>query len=439
MPPNTSLELPLKYNVLIVDDEPALLAFLREALAETYNVDTSGTGHEAIQRIDNKEYDILIIDLKLPDMSGIDILKHAKEKDDLAEALIITGYASLDTAARAINLGASSYLMKPLELENLVEHVDRSAANRAFHLKSRMLMRHADDLAPDAKGHLRDLTTLYQFSRRLLLSMEVPEIIEIILSDANKRTGAVCCAVTIDFMDFAEIYVMPHHGKVSKEAVRLLLLENWEQSFGGISKAKFQDNAISLQVFEGYDGEQHPMDKVAPVGIPMTVRGKSIGSLAIFYGKGFNITREDNQFLYVYSTLIASIIEHAYADMYAQLLAKTDSLTGIANFRLFHEMLTREIARSDRKRTTFCLILLDIDDFKKVNDTYGHPIGNAVLKDLTTRLSAMIRTGDLLARYGGEEFAIILPDTSISGATVLCERVRKGVESHPYTHGDQTV
>ena len=124
-------------------------------------------------------------------------------------------------------------------------------------------------------------------------------------------------------------------------------------------------------------------------------------------------------------------MEHGYSALLARQQAKTDSLTGIANHRLFHQTLEREIARANRKKGNFSLILIDIDDFKKINDTYGHQVGDAVIIDLTRRISAIIRTGDVLARYGGEEFGIILPDTDLFGAETLAGRVLTSVSSSP--------
>jgi diguanylate cyclase (GGDEF)-like protein len=163
----------------------------------------------------------------------------------------------------------------------------------------------------------------------------------------------------------------------------------------------------------------------------MMVKGKTIGALVIFSAPSAELSQGEFQFLHVYATLVSSIVEHAYTDLQAQLLAKTDSLTGIANHRLFTESIEREISRADRRKTAFSLVMIDIDDFKKVNDTHGHLVGDKVLKDLTRRIAALIRRGDLLARYGGEEFALILPDTELEGARTLAERIRAGIADRP--------
>jgi diguanylate cyclase (GGDEF)-like protein len=106
-----------------------------------------------------------------------------------------------------------------------------------------------------------------------------------------------------------------------------------------------------------------------------------------------------------------------------------DALTGLSNRRAFDEALERAIAREDRQQGRFALLLMDIDHFKKLNDTYGHPAGDAALKNTAATLGQLLRKGDQAARYGGEEFAVILPGTDAAGAAQLAERVRQGVEN----------
>jgi len=117
-----------------------------------------------------------------------------------------------------------------------------------------------------------------------------------------------------------------------------------------------------------------------------------------------------------------------------------DGLTGLYNFREFHRQLAEEAERSWRYGHSFSLLMLDIDHFKSVNDTFGHLAGDEVLRALAARIRQEVRPADRIARYGGEELVIILPETRASGAMTMAERLRDTIASHPIPLGPgQTV
>jgi diguanylate cyclase (GGDEF)-like protein len=108
-------------------------------------------------------------------------------------------------------------------------------------------------------------------------------------------------------------------------------------------------------------------------------------------------------------------------------LATTDGLTGLLNHRSFQERLDAQLRQAERYGKRLSFILCDIDHFKSVNDTYGHPIGDVVLKGVAATLAKEARTTDIVARYGGEEFAVVMPETDVMGAMVIAERIRERV------------
>ncbi len=143
--------------------------------------------------------------------------------------------------------------------------------------------------------------------------------------------------------------------------------------------------------------------------------------------KGFSLT--DSHAANDLATIAAGALDTAWAWQDATLSAKTDQLTGLPNRRAFEEEFARMISETDRYGREAALVIVDVDHFKQVNDTYGHDAGDQVLKAIGATLSAMARTTDKVARLGGEELAMLLPQTDQEGALEAAERCRKAIEA----------
>ncbi|MDF2840329.1 MAG: diguanylate cyclase [Clostridia bacterium] len=133
-------------------------------------------------------------------------------------------------------------------------------------------------------------------------------------------------------------------------------------------------------------------------------------------------------FLNIILSIIIIFLIKRYVKDALEEMVNNDSLTGIYNRRFFTEFLRNEIIRSERYKKGFSLIMLDIDFFKKINDTYGHDVGDIVLKELSGLVTKCIRKSDMFARVGGEEFAIIATETDLENAVQLAEKIRRKVE-----------
>ena len=120
-------------------------------------------------------------------------------------------------------------------------------------------------------------------------------------------------------------------------------------------------------------------------------------------------------------------------------LATKDPLTGLANRRHFFEQGERELKDAQRQARPLSLLMIDADEFKRINDAYGHPVGDEVLRRVGSTLREVVRTADLAARYGGEEFVVVLPSTAAAGAMVLAERIRVAVRECALAVGEATV
>ncbi|MDC7220085.1 MAG: sensor domain-containing diguanylate cyclase [Spirochaetales bacterium] len=135
---------------------------------------------------------------------------------------------------------------------------------------------------------------------------------------------------------------------------------------------------------------------------------------------------------------IQDVTESVYMERKLKTLIQQDSLTGIHNRRYLDKRLNEEFLRFKRHGNLFSLLIFDIDDFKKINDTYGHQFGDRILINLSGLCSTMIRGSDILARFGGEEFCIILANSVADGARTFAERLRSSVEEQKTRFDDKT-
>jgi two-component system cell cycle response regulator len=128
-------------------------------------------------------------------------------------------------------------------------------------------------------------------------------------------------------------------------------------------------------------------------------------------------------------------------ELHEQLVAQAthDSLTGLLNRSAILEVLQKELIRSVRGKNTVAVIMTDLDHFKHVNDTYGHLVGDAVLREAARRLSASLRAYDAVGRYGGEEFLVVAPSCSVAGGAELAERLRESICGAPIDASGQTI
>jgi diguanylate cyclase (GGDEF)-like protein len=163
------------------------------------------------------------------------------------------------------------------------------------------------------------------------------------------------------------------------------------------------------------------------VVVPVVVDQKVIGAIVVEGGEPASIGVEEARNVGLLAAVARAFLEKVWEIEEVSQRARTDGLTGLYNRRYFDEQLRRVIAETDRFGGTSSLIMVDIDDFKNVNDTYGHEAGDAVLRQVGKILTDGVRAVDICARYGGEEMVVLLPQTPIAGATELAERLRTAV------------
>ncbi len=174
------------------------------------------------------------------------------------------------------------------------------------------------------------------------------------------------------------------------------------------------------------------------MALPMISRGRILGVLNAESQEVDAFSPQDQKIFTVLANSTALAIDNAILYQKTEELTIVDELTGAFNYRYFTQKLADEIRRATRYAQTLSLIMVDIDWFKKCNDSYGHPFGNLVLKSLSDLIRHSIRDVDMLFRYGGEEFMVILPQTDKEQAKTIAERIRSQVERSEFVDPEKS-
>lgn len=169
----------------------------------------------------------------------------------------------------------------------------------------------------------------------------------------------------------------------------------------------------------------------AYLGVPIVFEGESLGVLYAIDRERREYGRDDVDFMSILAKRAATAI--GLARLFEQLneLARTDDLTGVANRREFMRVASAELERDRRSARGLAVMVFDADDFKRVNDRYGHGVGDEVLVEIVRRAVASVRAIDLVARIGGEEFGVVVPEADAATAGSIAERVRAAIEADP--------
>jgi two-component system, cell cycle response regulator len=197
----------------------------------------------------------------------------------------------------------------------------------------------------------------------------------------------------------------------------------------GASLGQLADNGNVLVEFGDKEGPER-------LEFPLIAGRETFGTL-VLHGTDFSSEQRESAGWLVGHAVIA--LGNAQRHQTVEQQALVDGLTGLANRRLCTAALEKELARAERFEEPLALVLADIDDFKRINDRWGHPTGDEVLKAFAETLNANVREIDLAGRWGGEEFALLLPGTDLNGGRELAERVRRALANHELTAPDGEV
>ncbi len=315
------------------------------------------------------------------------------------------------------------------------EHFDQHRKNLSESFAEQMShwltsTRQLSDL--DLQSH--EFRRLYQASASLSEALRVDQILQQVHGFCREVTRFETCAICLfeEGEDFFSVPVAEGYPHEIQDSSFPLDSPNWA---GWILRSQDRSHVNTvLRTGMPVLAEKETLTTNANfVGIPLHAKSRVCGTLLVTHRrKAFS--PDDIRVLKILCNQAAVAIENARVYERLEQLAATDSLTGLFNRRYFHQALEREVARVGRREASVALILLDIDHFKNLNDTYGHPMGDVVLKKVGEILRGALRKGDVLARYGGEEFVILLPEATYRGTGDFAERIRKSISTaalHP--------
>jgi len=282
---------------------------------------------------------------------------------------------------------------------------------------------------------MKDLSVLYDVSKALNFVNNLKKTLILILDKSRNAVNAQKGSIMLINKNTNELEVRVVRGidpitekKINEGEIECTKIKVGEGVAGKVAMTKqlmvIQDVKQSTQFKKS---DKSNVDNI--VCIPLIVDDECIGVMNITNkttNEKFN--DEEISLLNMLARQVAVTINNA--NLYH--LAITDGLTDVFIKRHFNQKLHEEVVRADRYKRPISLIMIDIDHFKKFNDTYGHQLGDLVLSKTAGLLKRNVRDPDIVARYGGEEFTIILPETNSEGAHVSAERIRKVIEASDY-------
>lgn len=417
--------MPEKDSILIVDDEPVICETLCAILQdEGYMVVPVKNGKQAIVEARKQHFDLALLDLKLPDMEGTELLHQLREINKDICAIIITAYPTTESAIRAIQEEAYEYITKPFDISHVKLVIKRGLEEHKLSLENQRLL---DNL----KSEKDKLEIVLQLGRRMSAILKLNDLVDFIVKSVSEVLQAHICSLMLLDEQTNMLYISGAKG-LDKHVIKTTRVNIGEGICGWVFKEEMPLLVIDIENDTRLKQRSCPRYKSKSfLSVPIKIKNKTIGVINVADKSNFTPFTDDAlKFLTIISHYAAVAIENAKLYQEIESMAITDAITGMYNHRQFQEMLGDEMARFKRYQRQLSLLMIDIDDFKHFNDTYGHQTGDSVLKVIAQIMQQNVRKVDIISRYGGEEFAIILPETSIEDAKIVAEKVRKAVEQN---------
>ncbi|MBE0476900.1 MAG: diguanylate cyclase [Coriobacteriia bacterium] len=285
----------------------------------------------------------------------------------------------------------------------------------------------------ELEGRLAEIFFTHEFFKALTSFSLVEDVTSLIVDGANGILGAeISCVYLLD-QDWT-LRLKASQGRPEEDFETLIPVSHT------LLGSAFREGPVQEGLGETSLASAawvRPGDPLRfQAAIPLRAGETVLGVLAVAATTERVFTHAEFERLQTIANQSSLALQNALLHEELERLSVTDRLTDLYNHGYMQQRLEQEIGRSNRFGHPLSLVMLDIDDFKDFNDTYGHPRGDQVLKAVSDIIRANLRDIDVAARYGGEEFVIVLPETDVEGARRVAERVREGVAAHDFT-GDE--
>jgi two-component system cell cycle response regulator len=399
-------------RVLVVDDILSNVKLLEAKLtAEYFEVVTGFNGMEAIAKTEECAPDIILLDVMMPGMDGFEACRRIKSNPKTAHVpvIMVTALDQPSDRVAGLEAGADDFLTKPVD-------------DAALFARVRSLVR------------LKMMTDELRMRESTGQSMGLLDPAETLID--NNPTGRIL--VIEDRPESVAWF-----NNALKPANEVAAVDTFEEALVRVKGGDYDLIVVSLGM-RGFDGlrlcsqlRSLPEGRNVPILVVVSEGERRKLTQALEMGVNDYLTRpvDKNELT---ARVRTQLRKKRYADRLrhnVQLsleMAITDQLTGLHNRRYMERHLSNLISNAGRTGRPLAFLIMDIDYFKSVNDTHGHDIGDEVLREFSARIGANVRGIDLACRYGGEEFVVVMPDTDISFAYMVAERLRRSVEATPF-------